>query len=85
MCTHEILKNLGKMLAICFMSFVVIVLTLESVFIFELPDIFRDIKKKKKEVDSDFVPAFSEDKSVQGMPVITNIQTWCSSQSTNDN
>ena len=47
------------MLAICFMSFVVIVLTLESVFIFELPDIFRDIKKK--EVDSDFVPAFSEE------------------------
>ena len=34
------------MLAICFMSFVVIVLTLESVFIFELPDIFQDIKKK---------------------------------------
>ena len=65
------------------MSFVVIVLTLESVFIFELPDIFRDIKKKK--VDSDFVPAFSEDNSVQGMPVITNIQTWCSSQWTNDN
>ena len=29
------------------MSFVVIVLTLESVFIFELPDIFRDIKKKR--------------------------------------
>ena len=29
------------------MSFFVIVLTLESVFIFELPDIFRDIKKKR--------------------------------------
>ena len=36
------------MLAIYFMSFVVIVLTLERVFIFELPDIFRDIKKIKK-------------------------------------
>ena len=34
----------------------------------------------EKEVDSDFVPAFPEDNSVHGMPVITNIRTWCSSQ-----
>ena len=41
------------MLAICFMLFVVIVLTLEIVFIFELPDIFRDNKKNV------FVPSLS--------------------------
>ena len=92
------------MLAICFMSFVVIVLTLESVFnirpekvaarrakellyVFNenTPDAEDALWVDEKEVDSDFVPAFSEDNSVQGMPVITNIQTWCSSQwTTND-
>ena len=45
------------------------------VFNEDTPDAEDALWVNEKEVDSDFVPAFSEDNSVQGMPVITNIRT----------
>ena len=55
------------------------------VFNEDTPDAEDALWIDEKEMDSDFVHALSEDNSVQGMPVITNIRTWCSSQWTNDN
>ena len=55
------------------------------VFNEDTPDAEDAIWLDEKELDSDLVPVFSEDNSVQGMPVITNIRTWCSCQWTNDN